>query len=66
VPASACPRISPEFLAEEARSLGAWWYRQEYCCSFQEDQTQAFRHEDVEAAFSEEVTPWRLRTSISA
>jgi len=66
VPASACRRISPEFLAEEARSLGAWWYQREYCCSFQEDQTQAFRHEDVEAAFAEEVTPWRLRTSISA
>ena len=27
VPAEQCPRISPEFLAEEQRTIGEWWYR---------------------------------------
>src|SRR5262245_50681108 len=35
VPASRIPRISPQTLAEERRALGEWWYRQEYCCSFE-------------------------------
>jgi hypothetical protein len=29
VPAQDCPRISPEFLAEEQRTMGAWWFAQE-------------------------------------
>jgi intein/homing endonuclease len=32
VEASSCPRISPEFLAEERKALGDRWYRQEYEC----------------------------------
>lgn len=35
VPASKIPRITPEFLELEKRSLGESWYRQEYCCSFE-------------------------------
>jgi hypothetical protein len=35
VAASQIPRIQPEFLAEERRCLGEWWYRQEYECSFE-------------------------------
>lgn len=30
-----CPRITPAFLAEERRSLGDHWVRQEYECSFE-------------------------------
>src|ERR671939_2034721 len=40
VPASACPRISPQFLAEEQRVLGPWFYRQEYECQFSETDDQ--------------------------
>ncbi len=29
-----CPRISEEFLAEEKRNMGEWWYAQEYGCVF--------------------------------
>jgi hypothetical protein len=29
-----CPRISPDFLAEETRSMGPEWVAQEYECSF--------------------------------
>jgi hypothetical protein len=35
VRADQCPRIGPEFLAEERRTLGENWYRQEYEASFQ-------------------------------
>ncbi len=57
VPATACPRISPAFLAEERRSLGDWWYRQEYCCSFEETSDQVFSYEDVMRAFDNDLTP---------
>jgi hypothetical protein len=57
VPASQCPRISPEFLEEERRALPARVFRQEYFNSFEETEDQVFSHEDVQAAISEEVTP---------
>ncbi len=60
IPATKCPRISPDFLAEERRSMGEWWFNQEYLCQFSEAETQAFRREDVDNAFREEVEPWAL------
>jgi hypothetical protein len=35
IDASKCPRIKPEFLAEERRQRGDSYYRQEYFCSFE-------------------------------
>jgi hypothetical protein len=35
VTAEQCPRIRPEFLASERRSMGDSWVQQEYYCSFQ-------------------------------
>src|SRR5262245_45093301 len=35
ITARECPRIAPTFLAEERRTLGPAWYRQEYECSFE-------------------------------
>jgi len=60
VPATACPRISAEFLAEEQRTIGEWWFSQEYGCQFLNAETQAFRREDIDHAFREEVTTWAL------
>jgi hypothetical protein len=57
VPASACPRISPEFLAAEQRTLGPWWYRQEYCCAFSDTVDQVFSSEVLAASLSGEVKP---------
>jgi hypothetical protein len=57
VSAQDCPRISEEFLAEERRSLGDWWFRQEYECLFVESDDSVFRYEDVMAAISSEVVP---------
>jgi hypothetical protein len=54
VTAADCPRITPEFLAEERQALGDRWYRQEYETSFEENVGQVFSDADIEAAFSSE------------
>ncbi len=58
VPATACPRISPAFLAEEQRTMGAWFYDQEYSCVFSESDAQLFNRADIDAAFREDIEPW--------
>ena len=60
VPATQCPRISPEFLEEERRAMGEWWFKQEYECKFMEAESQAFRREDIDGAFEEKVEPWMM------
>lgn len=60
IPASECPRIKPEFLAEERRNLGEWWYLQEYECTFLDGETQAFRREDIDKAFVQDAEEWEL------
>ncbi len=60
VPATACPRISAAFLAEEERNMGQWWFKQEYLCSFEDAQTQVFTRAEVDRAFAEEVETWEL------
>lgn len=60
VPATDCPRIPASFLAEEQRTIGAYWYQQEYECTFLDAQTAAFRSADIEAAVKEYET-WNLR-----
>jgi hypothetical protein len=60
VPATQCPRISAQFLVEEQRSMGEWWFAQEYLCHFLDAQSQAFRRDDIEQCFREEVEPWDL------
>jgi hypothetical protein len=57
VKATECPRISKEFLEEERRALGPWWYAQEYECRFMETQDQVFGFEAVQGAMSSEVKP---------
>ena len=52
-----CPRISPAFLEEEKRSLGDWWFRQEYVCEFVETVDQVFYYDQVMTALSGEVKP---------
>ncbi len=60
VPATACPRISQEFLAEERESMGDWWFQQEYMCQFMDAQQAAFRAADIERIISPEVEQWAL------
>jgi hypothetical protein len=60
VPASQCPRIPAEFLEEERRNLGEFWYASEYENIFLDAQSQAFRSEDIDAAFSNDLETWEL------
>ena len=60
IPASECPRIAPEFLDEERRAMGAWWFGQEYECQFFDAETQPFGREEVDQAFEEETEAWTL------
>jgi hypothetical protein len=57
VPADQCPRLTKEFLAEEERSIGQRWFRQEFLCSFEDVVGAVFNAEDVHAALSGKVAP---------
>ena len=57
VPASMCPRITPEFLAEELRELGAMRFSEEYELAFIDSNEAAFPTGVIDAAFSNEVLP---------
>lgn len=61
VPATMIPgRLTPEFLAKAKRSMGEWWFMQEFMCVFLDAQKAAFGAAEVDAAFSEEVIEWTL------
>jgi hypothetical protein len=60
VPAAECPRISPAFLEEEHRTMGDFWYAQEYTCQFLAALSQAFLRSEIDTAFTEEVQTWKL------
>ena len=61
-----CPRFDREFLEEERRTLGEWWYLQEYMCKFMDAETAAFSRADIERAFSKELETWDVLPSRSA
>jgi len=57
IPATKCPRISPEDLERQRRSLGSMFFRQEFCCEFVETVDQVFGYDMVQSAFDEKVKP---------
>ncbi|MDP9330358.1 MAG: terminase [Actinomycetota bacterium] len=52
-------RLSPRFLREQERALGAWWFDQEYRCIFLDAATAAFASDDIEGAFGK-VETWNV------
>ncbi len=60
VPATMCPRISPDFLEDARRSMGEWWYQQEFMCEFLDSETQMFSTDEIERAFSRDIEMWEL------
>ncbi len=54
-PANECPRIDPDFLERERKSMGESWFRQEYLCHFLENENTYLPREWVEAAFTRDV-----------
>jgi hypothetical protein len=57
VAAHQCPRLTPDFLAEEQIELGLRFYSQEYQCAFLEAIGQVFSDEAIAAAFQDGITP---------
>jgi hypothetical protein len=57
VTAEECPRIPPEFLEEERRTLGEWWFAQEYECRFMDTLDQVFATGVIHKAITDEVAP---------
>jgi hypothetical protein len=57
VPAEQCPRISPEFLAEQEKELGPLLYEQEFACEFVDSAETLFAATLVERAFDAAVRP---------
>lgn len=55
-----CPRIPTEWLERERKSIGEWWFEQEYGCAFVDTAHQVFRYEDVAAAYDAGVSPLGL------
>jgi len=52
-----CPRISHEFLEEERRTMGDWWFRQEYLCEFVETEDSVFTYDQVVTALNDDIEP---------
>jgi hypothetical protein len=65
VHAESCPRISREFLAEQRRKTGEFFYQQEWECAFNDSATGAFRAADIDAALQEYET-WNLSSDSSS
>lgn len=60
VTADLCPRITPEFLAEERRAMGPRWFSQEYECNFVDAVDAVFAAADIAAAVDESLPSWSL------
>lgn len=57
ITADRCPRITPEFLADELAELGPNKFRQEFQCEFVDDEAQVFPTAIIDAAFRKDVPP---------
>jgi hypothetical protein len=57
IPATKCPRISPEDLERQRRSLGSMFFRQEFNCEFVETIDTVFNYDMVQKAFSDDIKP---------
>lgn len=53
VPATECPRISPEHLDAERRQMPEWLFRQEYMCEFVETIDSVFTSAQIESAIED-------------
>jgi hypothetical protein len=57
VTAEECPRIPPAFLEEERKTLGPWWFAQEFECKVMDRLDQVFATEVIDKAITDEVAP---------
>ena len=55
--ADQCPRITPEELEKQRRSLGDMFFRQEFNCEFVETTDSVFHYDTIKRAFTDDVKP---------
>ena len=55
VQASDCPRITPEELEKQRRSLGDMFYRQEFNCEFVAQENAVFSYDLFKASFNPDI-----------
>ena len=63
ITAAECSRITPEFLEDEKRVLGNWFYDQEYLCQFKENVDSVFTIEQIESAIDYDLEPWNFASA---
>ena len=51
------PRIPRAWLDKERKTIGDWWFEQEYLCQFKETTDQVFGYDEVMGALSPDVAP---------
>jgi hypothetical protein len=52
-----CPRISPEWLENERRTIPDFWFRQEFECEFTETLDSVFSYDDIFASLDDTIKP---------
>jgi len=57
ITAHECPRITAEFLEEQRRTMGDWWFTQEFLCEFGDTMFSLFKYDDIMAAFTDDEPP---------
>ena len=57
ITAHKCPRITPEQLEQQQRSLGDMFFRQEFLCEFTDTEEQTFHYDLIQRAFDDAVMP---------
>ncbi len=57
ITAHECPRISDEWLEAERRTIGDWWFDQEYLCVFKDATDQIFATEYILGALDATIEP---------
>ena len=60
------PRISPEFLEQERKALGQYWYEQEYFCEFHQSGASLFRYDVIQRALCEDIEELEIDLEINA
>ncbi len=60
-----CPRMTKQWLEEERKQIGGYWFEQEYCCIFKDDVSSVFRYEDIMAAMDNGIMPdWSIANAL--
>ncbi len=60
-----CPRMTKEWLEEERKQIGDFWFEQEYLCVFKDDVSAVFRYEDIMAAMDNGIMPdWSIANAL--